>query len=88
MNHGPRGAAIEAPEYGGTAFGARVMRRLDELARFSSEPDALTRLFLTPEHKAAATQVAALHGVGRRELYEAMLAARAGLPRDDTADDE
>jgi allantoate deiminase len=39
--------------------GARAMRRLDELARFSSEPDALTRLYLTPEHKDATVQVAA-----------------------------
>lgn len=41
------------------AAGARVMRRLDELSRFSSEPGALTRLFLTSEHKAAAMRVAA-----------------------------
>jgi len=41
------------------AGGARVMRRLDELAGFSSEPGALTRQFLTPEHKAATMQVAA-----------------------------
>lgn len=40
------------------ALGARVMQRLDELAQFSSEPGALTRLYLTPEHKAAAAQVA------------------------------
>ena len=37
--------------------GARLMRRLDALACFSSEPDALTRLYLTPEHKAAAAVV-------------------------------
>jgi allantoate deiminase len=37
--------------------GARIMRRLDDLAQFSSEPGALTRLYLTPEHNAAATQV-------------------------------
>lgn len=48
MNHDPSSR---------TTFGARVMRRLDELARFSSEPDALTRLYLTPEHEAAAAQV-------------------------------
>lgn len=40
------------------ALGIRVMRRLNDLARFSSEPDALTRLYLTPEHKAATEQVA------------------------------
>jgi allantoate deiminase len=35
------------------------MRRLDELAQFSSEAGALTRLYLTPQHKAAALQVMA-----------------------------
>ena len=35
----------------------KVMARLDELARFSSQVDGLTRLFLTPEHKAAAREV-------------------------------
>ena len=35
------------------------MRRLDELARFSSDAGALTRLYLTPQHKAAALQVLA-----------------------------
>jgi hydantoinase/carbamoylase family amidase len=44
---------------GGHAFGTVLMRRLDELARFSSERDALTRLYLSPEHKAAALQVLA-----------------------------
>lgn len=37
---------------------ARVMQRLDELAGFSAEPDALTRFYLTPEHKQAALKVA------------------------------
>ena len=38
--------------------GARLMQRLDALARFSSEgPDRLTRLYLTPEHRAAASQL-------------------------------
>jgi allantoate deiminase len=32
------------------------MARLDELARLSAEPHALTRLYLSPEHKAAALQ--------------------------------
>ena len=59
MTDGRRGEVVRAQENVEAAFGARVMRRLDELARFSSEPDALTRLFLTPEHKAAAAQVAA-----------------------------
>src|SRR5690349_7903863 len=39
--------------------GAALMERLDAFARFSSEPDALTRLFLTPEHRAAADQLIA-----------------------------
>ena len=39
--------------------GSRLMRRLDALAHFSSETDALTRLYLTPEHRAAADTVAA-----------------------------
>ena len=39
--------------------GAIVMRRLDELARFSCETKELTRLYLTPQHKAAALQVMA-----------------------------
>lgn len=37
--------------------GARVMARLDALAEFSETPGELTRLYLTPEHKAAALQV-------------------------------
>jgi allantoate deiminase len=35
------------------------MRRLDELARYSDAPGHLTRLYLTPAHKAAAAQVQA-----------------------------
>lgn len=42
----------------GRTAAARVMARLAELARHSAEPDALTRLYLTPEHEAAATAVA------------------------------
>ncbi|MFH6785192.1 MULTISPECIES: allantoate amidohydrolase [Methylobacterium] len=40
-----------------TTLGAGVMARLDDLARSSAEPDALTRLYLTPAHAAAARQV-------------------------------
>jgi allantoate deiminase len=36
-----------------------AMARLDALAAFTDEPGRLTRLFLTPSHKAAAEQVAA-----------------------------
>ena len=39
-------------------LGSRLMRRLEALADFSSETDALTRLYLTPEHRAAADAVA------------------------------
>jgi allantoate deiminase len=38
--------------------GGRVMVRLDQLARHSAEPVALTRLYLTPEHRAAADLIA------------------------------
>lgn len=37
--------------------GLAVMARLDRLASVSSQPDALTRLYLTPEHKEAAVLV-------------------------------
>ena len=40
-------------------LGRRLMARLDRLAQFSSDRDQLTRLYLTPEHKAAARQVQA-----------------------------
>jgi allantoate deiminase len=40
-----------------TALGKALTTRLDELARFSDEPTALTRLYLSPAHKAAAQQV-------------------------------
>jgi allantoate deiminase len=38
-------------------LGHRLMARLDRLAQFSDDRDQLTRLYLTPEHKAAALQV-------------------------------
>lgn len=41
------------------AFGDRLMQRCAALARFSSLPDGLTRLYLTSEHRAAATLVEA-----------------------------
>ncbi len=40
-------------------LGSLLMAQLDQLATFTSIPDGLTRLFLTPAHKAAALQVAA-----------------------------
>jgi allantoate deiminase len=39
------------------SLGHIVYDRLDALAHFSSEKGALTRLYLTPEHKAAALQI-------------------------------
>ena len=58
MEHDAGLSAASASADTDAALGARVMRRLDELARFSSEPGALTRLYLSPEHKAAADRVA------------------------------
>jgi allantoate deiminase len=43
----------------GLTFGPALMARLDELARFSDEPDRLTRLYLSPAHRRAMAQVAA-----------------------------
>jgi allantoate deiminase len=40
------------------ALGRRAFARLDQLAAFSDEPGKLTRLYLSPAHKAAAHQVA------------------------------
>jgi allantoate deiminase len=40
------------------ALAPNVMARLDALSRLSSQSDGLTRLYLTPEHKAAAELVA------------------------------
>jgi allantoate deiminase len=48
-----------SPREHGEAPGQAVMTRLDELARFSSERGALTRLYLSIEHKAAALQTQA-----------------------------
>jgi allantoate deiminase len=53
----------------GLAFGPALMARLDELARFSDEPDRLTRLYLSPAHRRAMGQVAAW-------MTEAGMAAR------------
>src|SRR5438477_4285122 len=40
------------------ALGARAEAMVNALATFSAEPDRLVRLFLTPEHRRAADQVA------------------------------
>lgn len=42
---------------GNLRLGRRVMDRLDALAAYTSEAPALTRLYLTPEHAAAAARV-------------------------------
>ena len=39
------------------SYGQMVMERIEALAHFSSEPGKLTRLYLTPEYKAAVLQV-------------------------------
>jgi allantoate deiminase len=52
--------------------GSPMMRRLDELALCSSEPDALTRLYLTPEHRAAAVLVLGwMRGAGMAAAIDA-----------------
>jgi len=38
-------------------LGERLMRRLDELARDTDEPGGITRLFLSPAHRAAMTRL-------------------------------
>jgi allantoate deiminase len=43
---------------GGADQGPQIMARLDTLARWTSQPDGLTRLYLSPEHRAAADEVA------------------------------
>ncbi|UEM23649.1 allantoate amidohydrolase [Skermanella mucosa] len=43
----------------GPSPGRALMDRLDRFAAISAEPDALTRLFLTPEHRAAADRLMA-----------------------------
>jgi len=42
-----------------TGFGPALMARLEEFAAFSEEPGALTRLFLSPQHRAAADRLLA-----------------------------
>ena len=55
--------------------GSRLMQRLDALARFSSDgPERLTRLYLTPEHRAATAQI----GIWMREAGLAVAMDAAG----------
>lgn len=42
------------------SLGARAMALLDDLARFTDEPGRLTRLYLSPAHRAAADATAAM----------------------------
>jgi len=42
------------PGTGTTALGEEIVRRINALAAISETPDQLTRIFLTPEHRAAA----------------------------------
>ncbi len=42
------------PATGHAALGEEIVRRIDALAAISETPDQLTRIFLTPEHRAAA----------------------------------
>jgi allantoate deiminase len=44
----------EAVGAGSGSLGAGIVRRIDALAAISETPDNLTRVFLTPEHRAAA----------------------------------
>jgi len=48
-----------APTQNTLAYGPALMQRLDALARFSEDPDRLTRTFLSPAHRQAADQVLA-----------------------------
>ncbi|MGH7120311.1 MAG: allantoate amidohydrolase [Acetobacteraceae bacterium] len=52
-------SSIETVGGSGLSHGERVMTRLEQLARFSTEPGALTRLYLSPAHKEACRQVRA-----------------------------
>ena len=60
-------------ERDGLARGVELMRRLDELAAFSSEKDGLTRLYLSPEYKAAALKVMAwMSEAGMKTMIDAV----------------
>jgi allantoate deiminase len=48
-----------APKQNTLAYGPALMQRLDILARYSEDPDRLTRTFLSPAHRQAADQVLA-----------------------------
>ena len=39
---------------GDPSLGQEIVRRIDALSAISETPDHLTRIFLTPEHRAAA----------------------------------
>jgi allantoate deiminase len=59
---------MDAPDTGGA-----IMARLAELARFSAEPHALTRRYLSAEHKQAAEQVQAwMQAAGMTAVIDAV----------------
>ncbi|WP_336489006.1 hypothetical protein [Methylobacterium nigriterrae] len=83
--------SLDSHGTGGVAgsLGTRVMARLDALAAFTSEPAALTRLYLTPAHKAAALQVAAwMEEAGMATRFDAAgtVVGRVEAGRPDAAD--
>src|ERR1700735_2978973 len=45
---------MEDPPTGKATLGAEIVRRIDALGAISETPGQLTRIFLTPEHRAAA----------------------------------
>lgn len=51
-----------APTQNTLAYGPALMARLDAFARFSEDPDRLTRTFLSPAHRQAAGQLLAWMG--------------------------
>lgn len=55
----PTARRAAAPKSGGLPYGPKVMDRLGRLAGCSEKPDGLTRIFLSPEHRAAAELVMA-----------------------------
>jgi allantoate deiminase len=57
MTDAPASAAATGAMPSSAVLGARAFAMLDELARFTDEPGMLTRLYLSPAHRAAADHV-------------------------------
>ena len=54
-------------------LGDRIMRWIEELACFSEDPAALTRLYLTPEHRAAGERIIGwMHEAGLEAGFDAI----------------